>query len=303
MTESKIEIGTIVRHPKRPAWGPGKTLSVGGGGQITVYFRDLEEEKANDAVKTISTTVVGLEVADQQSDFMLDNLPVFDNGKFKGLRKPRLSLDQAIRTFVDKRPGAFGDSKYVEEERQPIVDAHQMWMDGLADGHGTELLDEGKIAEARRRLLKIDAKLNLLRPHERTAFKRGLEDDDTAEPFMRALFAVTADVEPARASYQPLIDAVELMVEQEQGPRTTNWSVLTQFPFIACPESHMEFKPPALQKCAARLNFDVHYSAAPNWWTYDRLLELSKILLARLEPLGAKDFIDVHSFIEVIAAA
>ena len=303
MTEPKIETGTIVHHPKRPAWGPAKVLSVGGGGQVTVYFRDLEEKKAGDSVKTISTNVVALGITEEQTDFMLDNLPVFDGGKFKGMRKPRLSLDQALQTFVDRKPGAFSDSKYIEQERSTMMDAHQMWLDGLAGEQGSELLDDGKIADVRRLLLKIDAKLNLLRPHEKTDLKRGLEDDDNAEPFMRALFAVSAQVEPDRASYQLLIDAVDQMVERSQGTRTTNWSVLTQFPFIACPEHHIGFKPASLQKCAARLNFDLHYTAAPNWWTYERLLELSKILLERLEPLGAKDLIDVHTFIEVIAAA
>ncbi len=120
---------------------------------------------------------------------------------------------------------------------------------------------------------------------------------------MRALFEVTAQDEPARASYQALIDAVDLMVGRSEGTRSSNWSVLTQFPFIARPEKHMVFTPTSLQKCAARLNFDLHYSAAPNWWTYDRLLDLSKTLLTRLESMGAKDFIDVQTFIEVVAAA
>lgn len=301
MTETKIEIGTIVHHPKRPVWGPGKTLAVGGGGQVTVYFRDLEEEKPGDAVKTISTNVIGLEIAEEQRDSMLENLPVFDNGKFKGQRKPRLSLDQAVAAFIDKQPGVFNDAKYLEDERSAAVDAHKMWVDDLADGQGEKFLDDGNIAEVRKRLLKVDATFSLLRPHEKTALKRGLEEDEFAEPYMRALFAVCAQGEPDRVSYQPLIDAVDLMVEKEQGTRTSNWAVLTQFPFIASPEHHMGLKPPTFQKCAARLNYDIHYTAAPNWWTYDRLLEMSKLLLARLEPLGARDFFDVHSFVGVIA--
>lgn len=302
MTEPKIEIGTIVLHPKRPVWGPGKTLSVGGGGQVTVYFRDLEEKKPGDAVKTISTKVIELEIAEEQSDAMLENLPVFDNGKFKGQRKPRLSLDQAVAAFIEKQPGVFNDAKYIEDDRSAAVNAHQLWMDGLADGQGEELLDDGNIAEVRKRLLKIDSTLSLLRPHERTALKRGMEDDEMAESFMRALFAVCAAGEPERATYQTLIDAVDVMVEKEQGTRTTNWPILTQYPFIASPQLHMGFKPPTLQKCAARLNYDIHYNAAPNWWTYDRLLDMSKLLLKRLEPLGAKDLYDVHSFIGVVAA-
>jgi hypothetical protein len=301
VTEKKIEVGTIVLHPKRPAWGPGKALAVGGGGKVTVYFRDLEEKKVGDSVKTISTVVVPLDIADEQSDFMLENLPLFDNGKFKGMRKPRLSLDQAIQAFVDKQPGGFDDPKYIEEERSPKLKAHQMWVDGLADGQGDELLDEGKVAEAKKRLLKIDAKLDLLSTQEKAGLKRDLKNDD-AEVFLRALFVVAEQSEPEQSTYQKLIDAVDLVMEKEQGSRSTNWPVLTQFPFIACPEHHIEFKPAVVQKCAARLNFDLRYAAVPNWWTYERLLQLSKNLMTRLEPLGAKDFIDVHWFIRTIAA-
>ncbi len=212
MTDQKIEIGTIVHHPKRPAWGPAKTLAVEGGGNVTLYFRDLEEEKPNDAVKTISTSVIGLEIAEEQTDFLLDNLPIFENGKFKGLRKPRLSLDQAVQAFIDKQPAAFQNPKYIEEHREPKLKAHELWMNTLGDGQGAELLDAGDMAEARKRLLKIDASLGLLSSQERATLKRGLKHDD-AEQFLRALMAVAAEPEADQSTYQRLIDAVDLVMD------------------------------------------------------------------------------------------
>jgi len=301
VTDQKIEVGTIVHHPKRPAWGPAKALAVGGGGNVTLYFRDLEEVKPNDAVKTISTSVIRLEIADEQTDFMLDNLPVYENGKFKGLRKPRLSLDQALQAFIDKQPAAFDNQKYIDEQRAPKLKAHKLWLDLLGNGQGDELLDAGDIAEAVKRLLKIDAKLDLLSSQEKATLKRGLKIDENGQ-LIRALMAVSADPEANQATYQKLIDAVDLVMETEPGSRSTNWSVLTQFPFIARPEHHFEFKPTVVQKCAARLNFDLRYSAAPNWWTYERVLHLAINLQKRLEPIGAQDLIDVHWFMAVIAA-
>jgi hypothetical protein len=300
VTDQKIEVGTIVYHPKRPAWGPAKALAIGAGGNVTLYFRDLEEAKPNDAVKTISTTVIKLEIADDQSDFMLENLPVFDNGKFKGLRKPRLSLDQAVQAFIDKQPAAFDNPKYIDEQRTPKLNARDMWMDILGNGQGDELLNDGDLAEVKKRVLKIDAKLDILSSPEKASLKRGLKNDE-AEQFLRALMAVTAEPEADQSSYQKLIDAVDLVIEKETGSRSTNWPILTQFPFIALPEHHIEFKPTVVQKCAARLNFDLRYSATPNWWTYERLLQLATALQKRLETIGAKDFIDVHWFMAVIA--
>lgn len=302
MTDSKIEVGTIVHHPKRPVWGPGRALEVGGGGQVTIYFRDLVETKAGDAVKTISTKYIDLEIAEDQSEPMLDNLPQFNNGKFQGQRKPRLSLDFAIKTFAELQPGAFGDADYIEKARAPMMDAHQMWSESLGDGQGKELLDDGKAAEAGKRLLKIESKLGRLTPQERAGLKRTLKDDQEAS-FLRALFAVTDGEEPDRMSYQGLIEAVDESVEKEPGTRTTNWPLLTLFPFIAHPENQIELKPAVIQKCAIRLNYDLHYAAAPNWWTYERALGMASTLLTRLEPLGAKDFIDVESFAKVIATA
>lgn len=301
MSDQKIEVGTIVHHPKRPAWGPAKALAIGGGGNVTLYFRDLEEKKPNDAVKTISTKVIGLEIADEQTDFMLDNLPVFDNGKFKGLRKPRLSVDQAVQAFIDKQPAAFENPKYIEEQRTPKLKAHEMWVDSLGEGQGAELLNDGNLAEVKKRLLKIDAKLDLLSSQEKAILKRGLKNDE-AEQFLSALMAVSADPEADQSTYQKLIDSVDLLMEKEPGSRSTNWPILTQFPFIALPNQHLEFKPTVVQKCAARLNFDLRYSTTLNWWTYERLLQLAKSLRTRLEPIGAKDLIDVHWFMQVIAA-
>ena len=303
MEQSKIEVGTIVQHPKRPAWGPGKTLAVGGGGQVTVYFRDLEETKTGEAVKTISTAVVGLEIAKDQSDAMLDSLPPFAAGKFQGVRKPRLSLDNAVQAFIDSHPAAFEDPKYLEQERRPMLEAHEMWVESLGSGHGSELLDKGKIAEARDRLLKIDAGLGFLNSQEKATLKEGLDADEMAGEFLRALLAVGENGTPERVSFQRLIDSVDALVEKEPGTRASNWPVLTHFPYVANPEQHLQFRPIESQKCAARLNYDLRYSTGLNWWTYDRFLEMAKVLMERLTPMGARDFIDVQFFVSTIAKA
>lgn len=303
MTEAKIDVGTIVRHPKRPAWGPGKTLSVGGGGQVTVYFRDLEETKVGEAVKTISTSVVGLEVADEQSDSMLDSLPPFTNGKFQGIRKPRLSLEQAVQAFTDAHPGAFEDAKFVEQEREPTLEANKMWVEAFGDGQGGDLVANGKIADACGHLLEIEAKLGFLSSQERAAFKEGLEAGGASGDYVRALLEVADTAEPEQSSFQQLIDAVDAMVEKEPGTRTSKWPVLTQFPHVIHPEHHIHFRPIEAQKCAARLNFDLRYSAGLNWWTYAIFLDMATILRDRLKSLGARDFIDVQFFIATVAKA
>lgn len=303
MSEMKIEVGTIVRHPLRPAWGPGKTLAVGGGGQVTVYFRDIKETKAGDAVKTLATRTVGLEIAAKQSEPMLDSLPPFDKGRFKGVRKARLSLEDAVQTYLRKEPGALDDPAVRDAKRASQVGAHEMWVDLLGDGRGDELLDAGEVDDARRRLLQIAAAPGVLSSEEGSALARALEEDPDAESYLRALFDVTGLDTADQATYQRLICTVVELSQHDKKDRAATWPVLTQFPCIASPELHIQLKPVTVQKCASRLNFDLRMAAELNWWTYRRLLELARILLARLRPLGAVDFFDVLPFMRVIAAA
>jgi hypothetical protein len=298
-----IELGTIVNHPKRPGWGPGKTLAIEGGGKVTVYFRDLEEGKAGDAVKTISTTVVGLLVADEQDDQMLDNLPPYTKGKFEGIRKPRLSLDQAVQAYLEANPKAFDDDADTKNDRSPKVRAHETWVEKLGGGQGEALLDQGKVDEISAQVLEIGAEVNLLTPSEKAALAEAFDDEAAAQQFLRALLKVVDQSTPEQTSYQELIDAVHEFPIREEGAKVAVWPVLTQFPFIARPEHHMHLKPTMVQKCAARLNFDLRPTAALNWWTYDRLLKMSGIILERLKPEGARDFIDVQSFAWWLAKA
>jgi hypothetical protein len=67
---TKYKVGMIVEHPKRPAWGPGKVIALGEG-RIHVVFRDDLERVA----KAILTTIINLDVAEAQTDTILDVLP------------------------------------------------------------------------------------------------------------------------------------------------------------------------------------------------------------------------------------
>ena len=62
----------------------------------------------------------------------------------------------------------------------------------------------------------------------------------------------------------------------------------------------MFLKPRQTQRIAEAFSFELLYSTPPKWGTYDRLLTLSNRLLDRLRPLGARDLIDVQSFIWVV---
>ncbi len=61
----------------------------------------------------------------------------------------------------------------------------------------------------------------------------------------------------------------------------------------------MVLKPGIAQQMAARMGFDLLYSAPPRWRCYEALLRMSAVLLGHLGALGATDYIDVQTFMWV----
>ena len=104
--------------------------------------------------------------------------------------------------------------------------------------------------------------------------------------------------EPA---FSGLVEATGSLPADPGRARVLTWPVVTILPFLAKPERHMFLKPMQTQRIAEAFTFDLAYSARPKWDTYNRLLILSNRLLERLHPLGARDLIDVQSFMWVVA--
>jgi hypothetical protein len=61
----------------------------------------------------------------------------------------------------------------------------------------------------------------------------------------------------------------------------------------------MFLKPEKTKAAADTLGFDLRYDATLNWDTYAALLRMGDLYLSLLKPRGAKDFVDVQSFIFV----
>jgi hypothetical protein len=62
----------------------------------------------------------------------------------------------------------------------------------------------------------------------------------------------------------------------------------------------MFLKPEVTQVAAETLAFDLQYASAPNWTTYSALIRMGNVYLQLLQHMGARDFIDVQSFIYVV---
>ena len=119
--ESSYCVGMLVEHPKKPEWGPGKIVHVGGG-KVYVIFRDVPDRHA----KAIIIDVIELTKAALQSDPILDNLPpVLNEGNKWFLPYSRLTHNGAMTQFLESFPKGFDDPRFRELERGYKVEAHK----------------------------------------------------------------------------------------------------------------------------------------------------------------------------------
>jgi hypothetical protein len=224
-----------------------------------------------------------------------------------GLAQTWIPQDQAIARFTEAFPRGFSDPKYVGsggekgERAGKWRAAHEAFLKALGGGEGERLLADGKVDELVRRALRVERHVALLHPPpDKASLKDALQDPAASRDFFAALFELLAAPAPDRPSFGKLAAAVAAL--PQNGPPGFGWQVGTLLLFIAQPDRHMLLRPKATCDAAQRLGFDLSYDATPNWTTYSALLRCTELLLGTLKPLGARDYIDVESFLHVTAA-
>jgi hypothetical protein len=296
--ETAFSVNSLVEHP---ALGLGRTVAVQGE-LIHVYFHDkggkcATKMRATDAKKL-------LRVASSQTHEWLDHLPPFSYDPKRALyclEYDRLTHEQAVGKFLTMFPGGFDDVNYLGD-RDEGERVYKDYYAGefrrlLMGGEGARLLSVGDLAEFRKRLLHV-AKINLLHFNwDQAPLKDALAADDAqVKNFFAALLDACGEG-PSEKRFTALAGAFEKL--PAPGSDVASWPVATLFPYLARPDDHMFFRPKPTQEAAKRLAFDLNYKSNLNWITYNSVLAFSKWLLGQLKQYGAKDLIDVQSFIFV----
>jgi hypothetical protein len=293
----EYKVGMIITHPNKPEWGPGKIQAVNGK-DIVVYFRDLCEQKPGDAQKTISTDWAKLTMSEVQSEPWLDNLPPYKAGQ-SFPPKIRVTMKQGIESFLSKYPSGFENHQYFAEEREYKLKAHHLYDELLGNGQFSQLLSSNNIDELVKRVLAVESRINVLSVFEKVAFRDALKNKDSGTAYMQTLLDVLE-----KGSQENVLtahfEAVTNLPAELGKSRVATWPVATVMPYLARPDVFMFLKPDVTKECAERLNFNLCYDAKPNWLTYSKLLLMCDLLMEQLESLGAKDMIDLQSFIWVI---
>ncbi len=234
------------------------------------------------------------------STFALDT----KTGRY-GLDAAWLPHADAVARFLDVFPKGFADPKYVGEgtdRHERVVRwrrAQGVYAETLGGGEGERLLQAGDVGGLAERALRVERHVRPLhRDAEKASFEDALKDPDAARAYFAALFELLAAPAPERSRFETLAAAVAAMapgVSLESG-----WPMVTLLPFVARPDLHMLLRPRFACDVAHRLGLELAYEPRPNWSTYSALLRSAEVLLERLRPLGARDHVDVDSFMHLV---
>jgi hypothetical protein len=294
---TELQPGLFVSHPAKPDWGLGKVIHVDDG-RAYVYFKDVPGSP-KDAVKALNLEFARslLSRADVQSDPVLDNLPpMVHAGKVVAPERIRLTEQQAVHAFVS-RLRSFEDSEYLERERNYKWKAHREVVSRLLSTEGRALVAGQPSQELSVLLRELCQTTNLLAKQEMMALNDGFKDLGAARQFAQA--TVHFIDRPEESTFTGLVDAAESL-PQMGNARVLSWPIVTLLPYLGTPTTQMFLKPVMTKAVAEIFCFDLLYDARPAWPIYRRLLTFSDHLLNRLRSLGARDLIDVQSFMWVV---
>lgn len=294
-----ITEGALVEHT---VWGRGKVLEVASP-YLKIYFLSLKST-AQGPERKLLEDASQLSLSAVQSDPLLDNVTRPQRAKrTAGTKppKPRViplnSVDQAISWFRAEFPGLFANPGLIRRELQYKRDAHAIYVDRFANGRGARLIHKGHHREIVEGLTKIYQATNIPSRFELMAANDGLKDPEAAVRLLERLLEFLE--RPEIGTFESLVGAVGSLPAPAAGSRVLTWPNVTILPFLADPSRFMVLKPGASKRIAARMGADIVYSSQIGWHTYSALLDMSKELLERLIPLGARDHIDVQSFMWV----
>ncbi|MCY3775671.1 MAG: DUF3553 domain-containing protein [Candidatus Aminicenantes bacterium] len=277
-----LTVGDRVRHPTKTEWGIGQVLSVQGS-KASVFFVET-------GTKIMSLNHVSLTILDPPPSHPL--LERIDPKAAAGAAYQ--SLNQSIDDFRSRYPGGFHGERYLHEERDYKVEAHELGKTILSRVELERLLENRAFADVCRSALQVVNKTNLIFPNEKMSLRDGLKPTERKKIFALALHALLHGENAFRSRFQRFASVLD-----EVG--AAKWTVATYFPFLLYPDQHQFIKPKYSQNAASICAFDIKYTPRLSWRTYKQMLRFSDYLKSELAILEPRDNIDIQSFMWAIA--
>lgn len=290
-----FEVGLIVEHTALPELGRARVEDVVGE-NVHLLF-----EKASGEMKVFKVANESLVRSKDQGPQGFPqrkpNALVTGKKRASKAKSPAKTanawgFDEAWTRFITKFPAGFNDSKFLEKERAEKVAAGARWKQEF----GTEGLAKLKAANdpvaVDAAFGKVYQGLNLLHVIEWLKFRESLK----ASPASLALAELYAEVAAAGTISEDAFGRL-LKAFDSLGLGGGKWTLLTLWPYLASSKGAVFMKPTLTKAAAEGMGIALGYEAKPSYATYAKAISLYEELWTRLEPQGARDWIDVQSFL------
>lgn len=286
------DVGILVEHT---VWQRGKVIEIISPYAI-IHFPSLASTPQGPQRK-LREDAAQLTKSSVQSDPELDHIET-GPAKPKKISKRKVKdltnmLDETVAWFEQTYPDKFADDKLIDADYRNKRAAQETFAANFAEGRGGAMVDAGKNAEIATLLDGIFRATNVLSPFEMKAVKKAFAKGDEASTKVLG-FTLAFLANPGQQSFKQMAEAVSQL--PADGGKVHTWPIVTLLPFLADPSRFIALKPTNTELIAARMGANIKYDTTPNWETYEAVNQMSKQLLARLAPLGAKDMIDVQQF-------
>ena len=279
---SNLIQGVRVFHPNQKGWGVGKVLCVTPD-NIDVFF-------VGSGAKRLSKSFVQLEIAEGAAakHRLLDNL--IEASQMSSA--DYVTTEMAVERFLTSYPDGFAAPRFVKDERDASIRAHQFCIQLLGQPELAELIAEGRYQDVCDRARHVESMTNLLTKSEKTAFYGALDQPENQRPFSIGLADLLYGNDSEEDRFKGFVRLLDLL-------EINRWPYATLFGFIRFPQDRAFIKPTMIQNVAKSLCWRINYKSEPNWRTYCAVLRLYNHLRTSLveEGLMPRDMIDVQSFI------
>jgi len=270
--------------------GIGKVLEVSQD-EILVFF---EDGPATNPVKVVPSMIALELMPSTTSRRRLDHLPPLHQGSVTAGRS-YFGPTAAVARFLQLFPDGFSGTKFHEMERDYKWRAHEEAVNLLGKKQLEQLIAKARCGEIADRAMRVIGKVNLLAPFEQAAFRDGVKDGENATSFGHALFDVLHGTDPYDVRFKRYAQMLARLPQRKS--RQFTWPNQTILQFLYDPQTRMFMKPAVTKQAAERFAFPLRYDPEPQWPVYERLMQLSHILMDELADFRPRDFIDVQSFI------
>jgi len=204
---------------------------------------------------------------------------------------------RCVPKFLRFFPDGFRDETYLAWERDYKSNAHSQFEDQLSQSKLRSLIRAGEFTEAANRAVRIESRTNLLFSFEKMALRDAVKSPAGAKAFIVGLYDLLYRAGKPQRKFERWIEAVGALPRRQT--RVLTWPVLTVFPFIARPETHIFLKPNVTRCAAAEYGFDFTYHSRPQWETYASLQRFAEQIRKDIRDRKPRDMIDIQSFIWV----